>query len=96
MPAMHFHIRWPDASHSRCYSPSTVILEHLQAGQAYALADFVARSRAGLNRASERVAQKFGYACSSALDQLSQIEQRALLFTAVADASVLVERIEPV
>ena len=25
MPAMHYRLRWPDASESTCYSPSLVI-----------------------------------------------------------------------
>ena len=36
--------------------------------------DFLARSRTALNAASDRVRQRFGFACSSAMDQLHEIE----------------------
>ena len=39
-------------------------------GCAYPLAEFLVRSEEGLNRASERVRQVHGFACSSAHDQL--------------------------
>jgi uncharacterized repeat protein (TIGR04042 family) len=38
------------------------------------MSDFISRSRTALNAASDRVRQRFGFACSSAMDQLSEIE----------------------
>lgn len=81
MPEVIFHIRWPDGTEERCYSPSTIIHQHLSAGQSYPLDDFVARARAGLIEASDRVAAKYGFACSSAMDQLAQIEAAARRYT---------------
>ena len=92
MPELRFTVRWPDGSLDDCYSPSTVIKEHLQPGQPYALPEFLARSRTALELASERVRAKYGFACSSALDQLARIEHRAGAFAADADARVLVAR----
>ena len=77
MPEVHFTIRWPDGLEERCYSPSTAIRQYLEAGETYPLPDFLDRVRAGLNRASERVAARYGYFCSSAMDQLSRLELRA-------------------
>ncbi len=77
MPEVRFSIRWPDGSEESCYSPSTAIKRHLNAGQIYPLAEFLERARAGLNEASDRVAAKYGFACSSAMDQLAQIEASA-------------------
>jgi uncharacterized repeat protein (TIGR04042 family) len=77
MPEMHFVVRWPDGEQTRCYSPSLVVREYLEVGRIYPLADFLERSRAMLNIGSERVRAKFGYACSSAMDQLADIETRA-------------------
>ena len=74
MPEVRFTIRWPDGKEESCYSPSTAIMRHIEAGCTYPLAEFVDRARTGLNEASDRVAAKFGFACSSALDQLAQIE----------------------
>lgn len=77
MPEMRFHIRWPDGSREACYSPSLVIKEHFEPGGHYPVPDFVARSRTALTIASERVREKYGFACTSALAQLSRIEQAA-------------------
>ena len=89
MPAMHFHLRWPDRSETRCYSPSLVIQDYLVPGSAYPLPEFLARSREALHIASERVRAKFGYACSMAMDQLAQIEATAERFDAQAEVEVL-------
>jgi len=74
---MHFLVRWPDGGEMRCYSPSLVVREHIEVGRAYPLAEFVALCRAMLEIGSERVRAKYGYACSSAMDQLALIEERA-------------------
>ena len=89
MPEMHFVVRWPDGLESRCYSPSLVVREHLEVGQVYPLADFVARSRTMLNIGSERVRAKYEYACTGALDQLAAIEERAAAFEASAPVMVV-------
>jgi uncharacterized repeat protein (TIGR04042 family) len=90
MPVMHFHVRWPDASETRCYSPSLVVQDFLAPGQSYALDDFVQRSREALGIASERVRAKYGFTCSQALDQLGQIESIAGRFAAQPGARVTV------
>ncbi|MGY8904351.1 MAG: MSMEG_0570 family nitrogen starvation response protein [Burkholderiales bacterium] len=77
MPVMHFHVRWPDQSTTRCYSPSLVIKDFLVVGQSYPLDDFVQRSRDALEIASERVRAKYGFACSAAMGQLAEIEALA-------------------
>jgi uncharacterized repeat protein (TIGR04042 family) len=86
MPEMHFRVRWPDGSTDTCYSPSWVIEEHLTEGASYTLDDFAARARAALDIASERVRAKYGFACSSALDQASAIERKAQTLGALASA----------
>ena len=88
MPAMHFDIRWPDATQSHCYSPSLVIKDYFQPGTRYPLPQFMAQVREALNIASERVRAKFGFSCSSAMDQLAQLEQTAARFEALPDAEV--------
>ncbi|NUB45511.1 MSMEG_0570 family nitrogen starvation response protein [Fertoebacter nigrum] len=87
MPEVIFHIRWPDGHEERCYSPSTVIHQHLVAGHSYPLAEFVARARAGLNAASDRVAATHGHPCSRAMGQLARIEAIAARMT-TQDATV--------
>jgi uncharacterized repeat protein (TIGR04042 family) len=89
MPEVLFSVRWPDGSHGRCYSPSRAIEDFLAPGTDYAVAEFLARSRAGLAAASERVRAKFGMPCARALGQLAEIEARAEGLPADAAVTVL-------
>lgn len=90
MPVMHFRIQWPDGDEANCYSPSLVIGDFFKPGEAYPLEDFVTLSRQALNIASERVREKYGFACSAAMDQLAQIEREAERFRDQPDATVKV------
>lgn len=81
MPEMRFIVKWPDGVEEECYSPSLVIRDYFEEGRRYALSDFLTRSRESLTIASDRVRQRYGFACSLALGQLSRIEQRAGDFT---------------
>ena len=94
MPEMHFLVRWPDDSVSRCYSPSLVVKDFLQPGCSYALEDFLGRSRAALTIASERVRQKYGFGCAHAAAELRRIEALGQGFAQQPDARVLVENFE--
>lgn len=69
MPETRFEIRWPDQSTESCYSPSTIIKDYLEAGKDYPLPDFLQRCDTALTKASDRVREKYGYACSAASDQ---------------------------
>ncbi|GAB4058741.1 MSMEG_0570 family nitrogen starvation response protein [Uliginosibacterium sediminicola] len=88
MPVMHFRVRLPDSTELNCYSPSLVIKDFLTPGTRYPMADFMSRSREALNIASERVRAKYGYACSSAMDQLAELEAHAQRFANLPDAQV--------
>ncbi|MGF6349604.1 MSMEG_0570 family nitrogen starvation response protein [Variovorax sp. W2I14] len=94
MPVMHFHVRWPDASETRCYSPSSVVQEFFAPGERYALEEFLQRTRQALGMASERVRARYGFACSQAMDQLAEIERIAACFTGIADAEVTVVAVD--
>ncbi len=86
MPEMHFTIEWPDGARERCYSPSYVVEEHLAEGQDYAVADFIERAARALHIASDRVQARYGFACSSALDQLARLQATAAALPAPARA----------
>src|SRR5882672_9681883 len=77
MPEMHFKVKWPSGRVEDCYSPSYIIEEHLNEGGEYEVDDFVSRVRAALNIASERVFARYGFECSSAIDQLRAVEATA-------------------
>ena len=95
MPETWFIVRWPDNSRSRCYSPSSMITNYFTPGAAYPVADFVRRSRAGLTRASERVRERYGTACSASAEQLGALERGAGVFSDDPNARVVVEAFEP-
>ena len=90
MPEMRFRVRWPDTTETDCYSPSLVVRDYLTVGQKYELEDFVARTRAALDIADERVFQKYGFHCTSARAQREEIERISLLQPPDTDAKVLV------
>lgn len=76
MPEVRFRIRWPDGQVDHCYSPSSVITDHLRSSQNYTIADFMDRTRRALVLASDRVEQIYGYPCSRARAQLETLETR--------------------
>ena len=94
MPEMHFTVRWPDGCEHTCYSPSLIVQEYLTPGQRYALPDFLARTQQALSIASERVAAKYGFACSRAMDQWASIATHAEAFAHHPDAQVEVLRFD--
>jgi uncharacterized repeat protein (TIGR04042 family) len=75
MPAILFTIQLPDGAIKECYSPSTVVRRYFVEGEEMSVSEFLIRSRQALAEASERVRAKFGFSCSSASEQLAEIEQ---------------------
>jgi uncharacterized repeat protein (TIGR04042 family) len=92
MPVVQFEVVWPDGKTEACYSPSTAIKEHFSEGKSYALNEFLATSETALNAASNRVTERFGYACSSAMDQLDLIRTRCASYETTPNAFVKVTR----
>lgn len=80
MPETYWTVRWPDGAEERLYSPSSVVADLFKPGQSYSVDEFLSRSRNAMNRASDRVAAKYGFACTSAMAQLDQIETRITKF----------------
>lgn len=74
MPEVHFTVQLPDGTQQVCYSPSSVVHRYFQPDEEMSVTDFLTRSRSALTEASERVRAKYGFACSSAAAQLSEIE----------------------
>lgn len=80
MPETRFRIRWPDGVVEHCYSPSSVVADHLRSSQNYTIADFMDRARRALGLASDRVEQVYGHPCSRAHAQLDALETRQAQF----------------
>ncbi|MDX6689666.1 MAG: hypothetical protein QOG15_1123 [Solirubrobacteraceae bacterium] len=90
VPELHFTVRWPDGSLERCYSPSHTVRDYLAPGETYPLPDFLRRTTSALEHASDRVRGRYGFACSSAAQQLEAIERSAAAFDEHDDAQVTV------
>lgn len=94
MPEVHVRLRWPDGTTRRCYSPSLVVTEHLDAGASYPLDDFVTRARTALGEASDRVEALYGFPCGRAAASLAGIEHEAVRFAGTDAPRVVVEAFE--
>lgn len=93
MPEMTFSVRWPDGRVEPCYSPSLVVHDHLEVGRTYAVEEFVRRSSDALAVASERVRERYGFACSASDASRQRIETAASAFA--PDAVVEVVAMHP-
>ena len=82
MPEVIFKIKWPSGDIECCYSPSTSILNYLEAGKSYSVEDFVSLSSKALEIASQKVMEKYGFRCTSAENQASKILATAKSFEA--------------
>ncbi|SFE62667.1 MSMEG_0570 family nitrogen starvation response protein [Roseivivax sediminis] len=76
MPETYWTVRWPDGAEEALYSPSSVVAELFEPGRSYPAPEFRRRARTALERASERVRQSYGFACSAAMEELGRIETR--------------------
>jgi len=90
MPELYFHVRWPDASETVNYSPSTVVREYLSPGATYGIDDFLRLSRNAMQAASDRVAAVHGHPCSRAGATLAAIEARVARYIAEPDSTITV------
>ena len=90
MPEMHFTLRWPDSSITQNYSPSSVITEFFTAGNSYELPIFLQLSRTALQKASDRVREKYGFGCARAGATLAAIERKAEIFSQTPNAAVTI------
>jgi uncharacterized repeat protein (TIGR04042 family) len=66
MPEVHLSLQWPDGRTTPLYSPSTVILETLPPGRQLTVAELRRQGQEALRKASERVRQRYGFACTRA------------------------------
>lgn len=79
MPSVHFTVKWPNGELAEYYSPSTIIYDFIEKGQSYPTDVFLKQVENGLYKASERVRARYGFACSTAMDNLSMIKRKIQL-----------------
>jgi uncharacterized repeat protein (TIGR04042 family) len=89
MPELTFRLRWPDATETVNYSPSTVVKKFFEAERSYSVEDFLARAREALAAASARVQEVHGYPCTRAAATLATIERESAKFAGAGDVTVL-------
>ncbi|MDQ8045576.1 MAG: MSMEG_0569 family flavin-dependent oxidoreductase [Solirubrobacteraceae bacterium] len=92
MPEVDFLVRWPDGTQQHCVSPSRSIEAVLSPGTSYPVDEFVRRSTQALALGSERVRQKYGFACTAAAAQADDLQQQAARFAGQDPGVVTVEQ----
>lgn len=80
MPVTYITIEWPNNEKDQIYSPSSVIAEFFNKGEILTVDTFLIQCQKSLSEASERVRQKFGYACTSAEAESYRIKQKCQEF----------------
>ena len=75
MPEVRFELEWPDGQSSTLYSPSTVILQYLKAGDSFRVSEFESLGVKALRAASERVRARYGFACTRTDEEESQLRE---------------------
>jgi len=95
MPEMYLRLRWPDGAESVSYSPSSIIAEHFCAGERLEVQKFIDRARVALAAASDRVAERYGFACGRAAASLAELEARAARAADEPGAAVTILEVRP-
>ena len=89
MPVTYVHIEWPGAEKDQVYSPSSVIQNYFKPEEELSITAFSKVCNEGLMEASERVRQKFGYACSSAQMESIRITEKCKSYQQEALVKIL-------
>ncbi len=95
MPEMYLRLRWPDGAESDSYSPSSIIAEHFRPGERLEVQKFIDRARVALQAASDRVAERYGFACGRAAASLAELEARAARAAGEPGAAVTILEVRP-
>ena len=77
MPEVEFTVRWPGGRTQRCISPSRAIERAVVAGGRYPVAEFLRRTREGLEAANARLRSLRGFGCSSASELIEDLAATA-------------------
>ncbi len=73
MPVTYVHIKWPDNTKDKIYSPSSVIRNYFNPEDEITIKEFEGICNESLDKASDRVAEKFGFGCTSAMAEKKRI-----------------------
>lgn len=89
LPEVHLTIQWPDGRTTALYSPSRVILETLSPGRRLTVEELRHQGREALRRASERVRQRYGFACTRADEEEHRLLETAATYSPEGMVSIL-------
>lgn len=89
MPEVNIKVKWPNDRISTIYSPSTVVNKYFSKGDFIEVTCFVEECTKALEHASKRVEQRYGFACSSAMQSLESVKQVAAEMGAMGSVEIL-------
>lgn len=96
MPEVEFTIRWADGSRFDGVSPSRAIERWIVEGAVYPRSELLRRIRAGLAEASERVRERYGFACTAAAEVVQALSGVAAASGANPSELATLERLRKV
>src|ERR1700722_14754806 len=96
MPEVELVIRWADGHTQSGRSPSRAIERWLVEHAVYPRNELAQRLRHGLAEASDRVRQRYGYACTVAAQLSEELMHGAAVHGVAPDAPATVERLRQV
>ena len=88
MPEVFIQIIWPTGMPDSVYSPSSVIKNYFKAGESLTVEQFQRKVEEALINASQRVKERFGFECSSAMGELDRLN---MITNKIDDKSTVVK-----
>ncbi|MCF0072999.1 MSMEG_0570 family nitrogen starvation response protein [Dyadobacter sp. CY261] len=73
MPETYLKVQLPNDREEVIYSPSTIIKQYFEQASVMSLDDFQNNCSQALHHASNRVYERFGYECTSAMGELARV-----------------------
>ena len=89
MPVTYVNIEWPNQEFDKVYSPSSVIKEYFTEGDSLSVEEFLTKCNNALYEASERVKKKYGYACTTAQEELKRINEKCKDFHFLKNVKII-------
>lgn len=82
MPEVVLQLCWPDGEASSLYSPSTVIYDFFKPGDILSIAELEQKGLAALEKASERVRARYGFACTRTDEEAAKLKRKIAKYSA--------------
>ena len=89
MPVTYLNIEWPNEETDQVYSPSSVIQDYFTPGNLLPVDKFLQITNEALTEASERVRRKYGYACTSAQEEIRRVSLKCKDYDAINSVKII-------